>query len=290
MAESLKITCLINNEVIFGPPVWGEHGLSYLVETPQTQVMLDTGHSPEVLAHNLKVLKKVRAGSEPAPTFDRLSHVVLSHGHYDHTGGFAHLLEGVPSFRLVASPRVFEPKYSTRTTPPHAIGFSLTQSQVAEKVEIIFQVEPLEIAEGITVTGRIPRQTEFEVGEPDLRCEQGGELVIDPFEDDRALVLEAAEGVVVLLGCAHSGLINTLYEVRRLFDRPILAVLGGCHLMPAGSERIARTVDALQRDFPDIQALRLNHCTGSKALFALHDAFGDRVRPFLAGETIEFEI
>lgn len=282
MAEKITITCLVNNEVLFGPPVWGQHGLSWLIETPQTQLVFDTGASSEVLAHNLKVLKK---------PLRRLSHVVLSHGHYDHTGGLPHFLAMERRLRLIAAPQVFEAKYATqRGKPPRSIGISLSKEEVYERTEIIFQEEALEIVPGITVSGHIPRMTDFEMPEPRFLCRRGGELQVDPFDDDRALIIQTVEGLVVLLGCAHSGLINTLREVRRLYALPILAVMGGSHLAPAGEARLKRTIQTLQDEFPEIQAYRLNHCTGNRAQFALHTAFGDRVKPFLAGEKMTFEI
>ncbi len=256
MTEKITITCLVNNEVWFGPPIWGQHGLSWLIETAQTQIIFDTGASSEVLAHNLKALKK---------PLGRLSYVVLSHGHYDHTGGLPHFLATDRKFRLIAAPQVFEAKYVTqRGKPPRSIGIPLTEEEVCAKAEVVLSDEPMEIVPGITVSGYIPRVVDFELPEPRFLCRHGSELQVDPFDDDRALIIQTVEGLVVLLGCAHSGLINTLREVRRLYALPILTVMGGSHLAPAGEARLKRTIQALRDEFPDIQAYRLNHCTGKQ--------------------------
>lgn len=282
MTQKIVITCLVNNEVLFGPPVWGQHGLSWLIETPQTQIIFDAGASSEVLVHNLKVLKK---------PLKRLSHIVLSHGHYDHTGGLPHFLAMDRTLRLIAAPQVFETKYvSQRGKPPRSIGIPLTEEEVRAKMEVVLSDEPMEIVPGITVSGYIPRIVDFEMPEPRFLCQRGSEWQVDPFDDDRALIIQTVEGLVVLLGCAHSGLINTLREVRRSYALPILAVMGGSHLAPASEVRLKHTVQTLQDEFPDIQAYRLNHCTGNKAQFALYAAFGDRVKPFLAGEKMAFEM
>lgn len=282
MVEKITITCLVNNEVLFGPPVWGEHGLSWLIETPQTQIIFDTGSSAEVLMHNLKVLKK---------PLKRLSHVILSHGHYDHTGGLSYLLAMNRELRLVAAPQVFESKYAVqRGKPLRSIGIPLKEEEVRAKAKVTLSDEPMEIVSGITVTGRIPRTVDFEAPAPHFLRRQGSELWVDPFDDDRALIVQTSEGLVVLLGCGHSGLINTLREVRRLFNCPILTIMGGSHLAPASKERLKRTIQALQDEFPEIQSYRLNHCTGYKAQFALYTVFGERVKPFLAGEKISFSV
>jgi len=282
MADKITITCLINNEVLFGPSVWGEHGLSWLIETPQTQLIFDTGSSAEVLAHNLKVLKK---------SLRRLSHIVLSHGHYDHTGGLPHLLS-IASRRLclVAAPQVFEAKYSVqRGSLLRSIGIPMREEEVRERTDVILSNEPIQIVAGVTFSGRIPLTVDFETPLSHFLCRRGDELLVDPFDDDRALFIQTTEGLVVLLGCGHSGLINTLREGRRLFDRPIVAVMGGSHLAPASEERLKSTIQTLQEEFPEIQTYRLNHCTGNKAQFALHTAFGERVKPFLAGEKMSFQ-
>ncbi len=282
MAEKITITCLINNEVLFGPPVWGEYGLSWLIETSQNQLIFDTGASVEVLEHNLRVLKK---------NLKKLSHVVLSHGHHDHTGGLSHLLNRGHGLYLIAAPQVFESKYSIqKNKPPHSIGISLSEEAVRERAEIIFQDKPMEILPGIMVSGRIPRTADFEMPESHFLCRRNGELQIDPFDDDRALVIQTTEGLIVMLGCAHSGLINTLREARRLFDLPILMILGGSHLAPVSENRLKCTIEALRNEFPEIKTYRLNHCTENKAQFALYAAFGERVNPFLAGEKMTFEI
>ena len=91
-----------------------------------------------------------------------------------------------------------------------------------------------------------------------------------------------------MLGCCHAGLINTLRYVQRTFGRPVIAVLGGSHLKPAGQERIEATITALRQEFGSICCLRLNHCTGFQALAALRAALGGIVQPLLAGESIEF--
>jgi 7,8-dihydropterin-6-yl-methyl-4-(beta-D-ribofuranosyl)aminobenzene 5'-phosphate synthase len=103
-----------------------------------------------------------------------------------------------------------------------------------------------------------------------------------------SLVLQAREGLVVVCGCCHAGLLNTLAHVRRVFRRPIVAVLGGTHLLDAGEtylEHIARVL----RDSYGSPSLYLNHCTGKRAIITLANAFGNRVKPCPAGTTLSFD-
>ncbi|MFO7706897.1 MAG: MBL fold metallo-hydrolase [Desulfobacterales bacterium] len=276
----IAVTCVVNNEVAFGTQFRGEHGLAFFVQTPDAAVLFDTGQSPQVLAHNLK---------EAGIRLDHVTHVVISHGHYDHTGGLPHILEHLQRPVVMASPSVFEKKLSARHTPPKTIGLPLTRQELERKTQLTLQDQPSTIGRYVTVTGAIPRETAFESVDANLLREREGRIEPDPLHDDQSLVLETAQGVVVVLGCCHAGLINTLRRVRRLSPRPIIAVLGGSHLQPAGRAQVAATIDALRREFPSIGSFRLNHCTGWTALTALRDAFGEKVQPLAAGEKVEFE-
>ncbi len=279
MSQRFLVTCLVNNEVAFSSSCWGEHGLAYLIETESGKILFDTGQTPEVLIHNLAAGRK---------SLDHLAAVVLSHGHNDHTGGLPFLLETVSPLTIIASPDVFGEKYSSRHDPPGYIGIPVRRADLERRARLILQEELYPVREGVSVTGLIPLETAFETGDTNLLVRQNGQLVPDPVVDDRTLVLEAEAGLVVVLGCCHAGLINTLRYVQRHFSRPVIAVLGGSHLKPAGPERIQATIEVLKQEFPSIQSLRLNHCTGFQALAALQAAFGPRVQPLLAGETVVF--
>lgn len=276
----IAITCLVNNEVAFGTRFRGEHGLAFFIQTPDAAVLFDTGQSPDVLAHNLK---------EAGIGLDQVTHVVLSHGHYDHTGGLPHILGHMQRPVVIASPAVFEKKLSARHDPPKSIGLPLRRQDLEQKTHLTLREQPTSIGRYVTVTGAIARETDFESVDAKLLREIARRIEPDPIHDDQSLVVGVARGLVVVLGCCHAGLINTLRQVRRISERPIVAVLGGSHLQPAPEAQIAATILALHREFPSIASYRLNHCTGWPALTALRDAFGARVSPLAAGERIEFD-
>ncbi len=279
MTTTYRITCLINNDVAFDSRVWGEHGLSFLIESSEGKVLFDTGQSGEALAHNLAVLNL---------SLQDVNDVVLSHGHYDHTGGLPYLLTLPKRFNIIASEHVFEPKFSTRYNPLRYIGLPVSRQMLETSANLILSEEQVQVLPNVFVTGNIPLQSEFEQGDKPLVLLENGKTKPDPVADDRAMVLALSDSLIVLLGCCHAGIINTLRYVQNTFQKPIFAVMGGSHLKPASPGRIAATITTLQTEFSSIQRYHLNHCTGFEALHALKNAFGSQVNPFLAGETLEF--
>ncbi|MBE9525289.1 MAG: hypothetical protein IMY76_09325, partial [Chloroflexi bacterium] len=110
----------------------------------------------------------------------------------------------------------------------------------------------------------------------------------DPYRDDLSLVLKTSAGLVLICGCCHAGLLNTLLHVENNFEGPIIAVLGGTHLISASGAELDRVISALNDRYMPLD-LYLNHCTGQHAYQALVDVFGDQVRPYPAGTAIHFD-
>ncbi len=270
-----SITVLAENTVQ-GIGRIGEHGLSLWVETPESCVLFDTGQGL-ALPHNA-----------PALNIDlrRADAVVLSHGHYDHTGGLTHALDQAPLARLFLHPSALASRFVCREEQSRAIGMPEAARQVvnARLASVVWTDEPTEIAPGLFVSGPIPRRTAFEdAGGPFFLDALG--TVTDPIEDDQAMWIETADGVTVLLGCAHAGVVNTLDYIKRLLPkRSIHTVIGGTHLATADAERMDRTVAAL-REF-DIQRLIPLHCTGFAATARLAGELPDRVAQCPVGSQI----
>jgi 7,8-dihydropterin-6-yl-methyl-4-(beta-D-ribofuranosyl)aminobenzene 5'-phosphate synthase len=133
-----------------------------------------------------------------------------------------------------------------------------------------------QIAPGVHLTGEIPRRRAFETGDAQLYVKENGELRKDPLKDDQSLVLETADGLALILGCCHSGLVNTIDQVRaKLPGKPIHTVIGGTHLGFAPQEQLCETIGVL-RDL-SVKRLGLSHCTGLQAGAQLAREFGDAV-------------
>jgi 7,8-dihydropterin-6-yl-methyl-4-(beta-D-ribofuranosyl)aminobenzene 5'-phosphate synthase len=278
--DTVEITVLVD-DTVHAPRLRAEHGLSLLVECDAGRLLYDTGASALFLG-NAKHL---------GVSLNGLDGVVLSHNHYDHTGGVEHLVERFDRAPPVyAHPEVFRQSYAPAREGGggrRAIGFPYARglSDLERRgLALLGNREHRQILPGVHLSGEIPRRCSFEDTGGRFYRDPGLE-VPDPVGEDQCLVLESAPGLVVVLGCCHSGLINTLEQVRALLPgRPLHAVVGGLHLLHASTERVRRTIAFLRREAPALIAA--GHCTGLQALCALKAAFGDKADSLSVGRKL----
>lgn len=265
----LRLTILVDN-VSNHESLQAEHGFSCLVEANRYRVLFDTG-AKDALLHNSRVI------GINLPGVDAL---VFSHGHYDHTGGLAPVAAQLSSIRVVAHPNFLGSHRSQRTGRDRDIGIPEGSRQALVGLCADFRAEPVEVVPGIWSTGEIPRITSDE-GARELFVDSAGTQP-DCVPDDMALILRHQAGIVVLLGCAHAGVVDTLACVEQLFpDEPLLGLLGGMHLEGASPESIGQLVERLRTAQP--RFVSPGHCTGERAKRALCDAFGDCYLPMQVG-------
>jgi len=204
------------------PRVLAEWGLSILVETDDVKILLDTCASTTV-PHNAAILKI------DLSTIDK---IVLSHGHYDHTGGLRAVLAETGSVEVIAHPDIWGAKYAVFGEHKRYIGIPFVREELESLgASFILSSDPVWITDDIVTTGEIPMVTEYEQIDSHLYVEADGELVPDLLLDDRALIMKTELGLVVALGCAHRGMINTLYHAREITGVDLIhTVVGGTHL------------------------------------------------------------
>jgi 7,8-dihydropterin-6-yl-methyl-4-(beta-D-ribofuranosyl)aminobenzene 5'-phosphate synthase len=255
-----------------------EHGLSFHVRNESTQGLFDTGQSDQ-LASNAYQLGIPLA---------ELDWVVLSHGHYDHTGGLACALQQHRGLAVYAHPDAFQPKYSKQQSGEwRDIGFAQKSLMHSAEGELHVGRTPQNVASGIGTTGEIPLRSGFESPDAGFRCRRCTGTGRDMLHDDQALAVETGEGWVALLGCAHRGLINSLMRLSELTgSRKFRAVAGGFHLSTASEAHISRTMDALQAF--EVDEIVPAHCTGEQTVVALKSVYNGKCRPAHAGLTLEY--
>jgi len=253
-----------------------EHGLSQLVTvstggTPHC-LLFDTGYSTYGVPHNIDLLG-VDLGAVEA--------VVMSHGHMDHTGSLYPILErlGRP-VPVVAHPEAFHAPRFFGLTDGRKLRFpvTLTKEDLARlRGEVVESREPVLLCDGtVLVTGEVERTTPFEKGLPNATLERDGKEEKDPIRDDQALAIHLeGKGLVIVSGCAHAGIINTILHAAKVTGvREIYAVIGGFHLSgPLFEPIIEKTVEALSE--MHLHMIVPMHCTGWKAIQRFAEAFPD---------------
>jgi 7,8-dihydropterin-6-yl-methyl-4-(beta-D-ribofuranosyl)aminobenzene 5'-phosphate synthase len=272
-----NITILVDNQA--GEHLESEHGFSLWIETENKHILFDTGQGCALTAN----------ASSLDIDLSKTDILVLSHGHYDHTGGMAQVLQQAGHTHVYCHSGVTQPRYSIHNGSARAIQMPHASMLALDKVpeeRMHWVLEPMFFSPKIGITGPIPRTTSFEDTGGPFYLDPAGRRV-DPIIDDMALWMATDQGVVVCVGCCHAGLVNTLNHVRQLSGQVhIRAVIGGFHLLNSGNERLEHTIAAL-RSFEPALVVPC-HCTGEHATAALHDALGKKVMPGAVGVTYCF--
>ncbi len=272
-----SITCIVENTASGG--LLGEHGLSFLIETGKNSILFDTG-AGNVFAHNASKLRI------PRKSIDAL---VLSHGHYDHTGGIKDALPFLKDdAKIFFHPAALEPKYSRRPGGLAYIGISEENRRLLMEFpgEKVFLRNSQEVADGVWTSGEVRRIRQEETPESKFFLDPEGKRP-DIIMDDLSLFIRTEKGLLVLAGCCHSGPVNTMEQARRLFpDDMIRAFVGGTHLVNADERRIAFTADHFKSN--GMEVLAPCHCTGEIAKASLFCENRSAYRPCVSGSLFRF--
>jgi 7,8-dihydropterin-6-yl-methyl-4-(beta-D-ribofuranosyl)aminobenzene 5'-phosphate synthase len=263
----IKITTLSENTAGL-PGYLAEWGLSMLIEADNTKILFDTGAGASTV-HNAELMDI---------EFKDIDRIVISHGHYDHTGGLREVLQKIGRpVEIIAHPDIWSSKYGRiRKGPEHFAGLPFRR-ELLENLGARFNLteKPVRLADHFLTTGEIPMVTDYEEIDSGLFDKETGEMIPDKLADDMGLVIDADYGLVVILGCAHRGIVNTLKQAQKITGKELIyAAIGGTHLLNASQERWEKTAADLME--MGVQYLGVSHCTGFAASAYLATMFGDK--------------
>ena len=241
---STNLTILCDD--ILQPPLHSEHGFSLLVEkTGEPTVLFDTG-TTDVFIKNASVLGK---------DLTKVEYIVISHGHYDHAGGLKYLTSLGKKIKVYLRKDSFLPKYSGERFT------GIDWEAIKDAFEFVIAKDKLiKITNSIYAFGPAWMRNKFEEPDPNFQTMKNNKRVRDFFEEELNLVIDEGDGIVLITGCAHRGIINLVLDALELFDKKIKLLIGGFHLYKSSEEKVDKVLSIL-KSLPIEQIIPL-HCSG----------------------------
>ncbi len=271
----MKITFLTDNYVD-AAGLKAEHGFSCYIEYKDTKILFDTGTTMTAVENAKQIFREL-----PKADF-----AVLSHGHYDHTGGLQYSFDEIHQItnKIYCHKYIFDNHLKESKYGYQFIGFEVDKEKFNDKFELIQNEEFTEIKENIYLSGTVKRYFEFNA-DLKLIAKINGEYIKDPFRDEQYLIIDD-NGLIIISGCSHSGIINIIEHAKHLFPgEKIKAVIGGFHLFRSTKEQMDETIDYFKQN--NVEKIITGHCTGLNGLFAFNRNFPDNFIPIKVGLNLE---
>jgi len=272
----IKITRLIDSEM--PQPLISEWGLSFLIEAYGRRIIFDTGASDAV----------VKNADAQGINLNNIDGIFLSHGHRDHTGGLLGMLKACGGTDVYAHPGIFTPRFAAR---PEGRTEEIGMLYSIEAIEAVggrlnLSDKPVFIGSNVCMFGNIPLRTPFEKPDRNLLIRSDGDYVQDDFPDEIGLGVVSRDGLIVIVGCAHRGIVNTVRQASLVSGvSELSAVFGGIHLYRAPVNKVESTTDELNK--MGVKSLCLCHCTGDKAKQLIGKSFKGKMMTMPSGQCIE---
>lgn len=268
MEVRVKLTVLVDNNTLIDHYFLAEPGVSYYIEIDEKKILFDTGYSDVFMRNATKMGIDVLDADT----------VVLSHSHLDHTWGLQHLIQAYAERRfenrparrptLVAHPSVFDRRFIPGLSD---IGCLVTEETACQYFDLQLTRQPQWLHPNLVFLGEIPRENDFEACDPIGRIQQADNDSDDFVLDDSSLAYKSSQGLVIIAGCAHAGICNTVTLAMRVCeDSRLVDIIGGFHLLDPTKKQLKNTVEKMAAWQP--KALHACHCTDWESKLALSRA------------------